>query len=146
MTSMWHCVYMIFINYSRFFIIRSRNIVTIWAMLIIWYFTLFYLTISQIITKPCVWPVFLGVKRIPFGAYDMVYIGTSNSMKIRSVPDVALKPSKNDSGQYFMSLYTGKRVYSYIWEELHIDNGVIQRVEKLAELDFFFLVDTNNFF
>ena len=65
----------------------------------------------------------------------MVYTGTSNNMKSRSVPGIALKPSNNDGGQYFMSLYTGKRVHSYIWEELPIEDGVIQRVEELAEIE-----------
>ena len=64
----------------------------------------------------------LGVKRIPFREYAMVYTGTKNSMKSRCVPVVALKPSKNDGVQYFMSLYTGKRVHSYILEELPIDD------------------------
>ena len=53
----------------------------------------------------------LGVKQIPFGEYDMVYSGTRNSMKSRSVHGVALKTSKNDGGKYFMAMYTGKRVH-----------------------------------
>ena len=32
----------------------------------------------------------LGVRRIPFGEYAMVYTGTSNVMKSKSVPGVAL--------------------------------------------------------
>ena len=31
-----------------------------------------------------------------------------------------------------MSLYSGKRLHSYIWEELLIDDDVIERVEHLA--------------
>ena len=77
----------------------------------------------------------------------MVYTGTRNSMKSRSVPGVSLKPSNNDGGKYFMSLYAGKRVHSYIWEEFPIDDGVIQRVDKLAELEKkSVLVDANRFF
>ena len=46
-----------------------------------------------------------------------------------------------------MSLYTGKRVHLYIWEELPIDDGVIQRVEQLAELEKQpVLVDANPFY
>ena len=30
-------------------------------------------------------------KRIEFGAYAMVYVGTHNNMKKRSVPEIALK-------------------------------------------------------
>ena len=52
-----------------------------------------------------------GVKRIPYGAYAMVYVETRNDMKARSVPGIALKPSNNDGGQYFMPLYTGKRIH-----------------------------------
>ena len=51
----------------------------------------------------------LGVKRIPFGVYAMVYTQTSNSIKSRSVPSVAFNPSYNDGGQFFISLYTEKR-------------------------------------
>ena len=77
----------------------------------------------------------------------MVYTGTSNVMKSRSVPGVALKPSNNDGGQYFMWLYTRKKVHSYIREELPIGDGVIQRVEQLAELEKQpVLVDSNHFF
>ena len=69
------------------------------------------------------------IKRIPFGVYAMVYTSKSNSMKSRSVPGIALKPSNNDGGQCFMSLYTETMVHWYIWEEIPIDDGVIQRVE-----------------
>ena len=53
-------------------------------------------------------------------------------MRSRSVPGVAFKTSNNYGGQNFMSLYTGKRINSYTWEELMIDDGVIQRVEQHA--------------
>ena len=65
----------------------------------------------------------------------MVYTVTSNSMESRSVPGVNLKPLNNDGGQYFMSLYTGMRVHSYIWEELPIDDGVKQKLEQLTEIE-----------
>ena len=77
----------------------------------------------------------LGVKKIPFGAYAMVYTGTINIMNSRSASGVYLKPSNNDGGQYSISVYTAKRANSYIWEELPIGDGVIQRVEKFAELE-----------
>ena len=89
----------------------------------------------------------LGVKRIPFEVYPMVYTGTSYSMKSMSVPGFAVKPSKNGGGKCFMPLYTGKRVHSYICEELPIYDGVIQRVEQLSELEKkHVLVDANSFF
>ena len=31
-----------------------------------------------------------------------------------------------------MSLYSGKRLHSYIWEEIPIDQDTIDRVEQLA--------------
>ena len=54
----------------------------------------------------------LGVTQIRFGAYVMVYTGTVNIINSRSLPGVALKPSKNDGGKYFMTLYTEKRIHS----------------------------------
>ena len=50
-----------------------------------------------------------------------------------SVPEIALKAS-NEEGEYcFMSLYSGKRLHSYIWEELPIDQDTIYRVEQLTK-------------
>ena len=72
-------------------------------------------------------------KRIPFGAYAMVYTSTSNDMKARSVPAIALSESNDIGGFYFMSLYTGKKIHGYDWHELPIDDEVIHRVEELAE-------------
>lgn len=40
--------------------------------------------------------------RIPFGSYAMVYTSTSNDMKARSVPAIALVESNNLGGCYFM--------------------------------------------
>ena len=67
----------------------------------------------------------LGQKRIEFGAYALVYVGKSNDMKKRSVPSIALKSSNDVGGYYFMSLYTGKKLHSYVWTELPIDDDVI---------------------
>jgi hypothetical protein len=70
--------------------------------------------------------------RIVLGSYAMVYIGTKNDMSRRSVPAIALNPSNMHGGHYFMSLYTGKRLHSYEWDELPIDDEVIKRVEGLG--------------
>lgn len=70
---------------------------------------------------------------IPFGSYALVYTQTSNDMKCRAVPGVALRPSNSTGGHYFMSLYSSKRIHGYTWEELPIDEYVIERVESLAE-------------
>ena len=40
-------------------------------------------------------------KHIAFGAYAMVYNGTSNNMSSRTVPAIALKPSNQHGGNFF---------------------------------------------
>ena len=70
---------------------------------------------------------------ITFGSYAMVYTGTTNSMKQRSVPAIALRRSNSAGGNYFMSLYSGKRIHGYKWEKLPTDEHVIARVEQITE-------------
>ena len=62
----------------------------------------------------------------------MVYVGTHNNTKKRSVPEVVLKASNEEGGYFFMSIYSGKRLNSYIGEDLPIDQDVIDRVDQLA--------------
>ena len=71
-------------------------------------------------------------KRIKFGAYAMVYVGTHNNKKKRSVPAVVVKASNEGGGYFFMSLYLGKIIHIYIWGELPIHQDVIYRVEQLT--------------
>ena len=71
-------------------------------------------------------------KIIPFGAYALVYTETTNDNKPRAVPAIALRMSNTAGGHYFMSLHTGKRIHGFQWDELPIDEHVIQRVEALA--------------
>ena len=59
-------------------------------------------------------------------------MGTSTNMRKRGVPEISLKASNDVGGLYFMSLYTGKTIHSYIWNELTTDDDVIRRVEELA--------------
>ena len=68
-------------------------------------------------------------KKITFGSYAMVFTETTNTMKRRSVPAIALRESNDHGGFFFMSLHTGKRLHAYEWEELPIDDEVINRVE-----------------
>ena len=70
--------------------------------------------------------------KIEFGAHVMVYTTTDNTMKERSIPSIALRPSNDAGGYYFMSLYTGEKIHAYHWTEVPIDKGVIDRVEELA--------------
>ena len=72
-------------------------------------------------------------KMIPFGAYALVYTRTTNDNQPRAVPAIALRMSNNAGGHYFMSLHTGKRIHGFQWDELPIDEYVIERVEALAE-------------
>ena len=67
--------------------------------------------------------------QIEFELYVFVYLGKTNTIKGRSVPDIAIKVSNNFVGAYFMYLYTAKRLHSCIREEISIDSDVIRRVE-----------------
>ena len=60
-------------------------------------------------------------ERIVFGAYALVYTCTINGINTRSIPPIALNDSDNHIGDYFIRLYTGKRLHSYEWTELPID-------------------------
>ena len=71
--------------------------------------------------------------KISFGSYALVYTQTTNDMKTRAVPGIALRASNSAGGHYFMSLYSGKRIHGYKWEELPVDEYVIERVESLAD-------------
>ena len=72
-------------------------------------------------------------KSIVFGSHAMVFLGSNNRLDARSVPAIALNPSNTHGGYYFMSLYSGKRIHSYHWAEVPIDDDVIERVEALAK-------------
>ena len=58
----------------------------------------------------------MGQKNIDFGSYLMVHIGTTNTMKISCIPEIALKASR----------------YSVNWKELPITEETIEQVGKLA--------------
>ena len=70
---------------------------------------------------------------IAFGSYAMVYDGTTNNMRARVVPAIALKPSNEHGGSYFMSLISGQRLHSYQWTELPIADEIIERVHEIAK-------------
>jgi hypothetical protein len=73
-----------------------------------------------------------NTKRIVYGSYAMVYIDTDNTMNSRSVLAIALEESNQNGGHYFMNLHSGKRIHSFEWTELPIDEDVISRVKDLA--------------
>ena len=70
--------------------------------------------------------------RITFGAYAQVYICTTNIKKQIAVGAIALIPSNERGGYYFMSLDTGKQLHGLIWTEPSINERVISRVNDLA--------------
>ena len=49
-----------------------------------------------------------NTERILFGSYTMVYTGTTNLLKIISIPSIALMESNEDGGQLLIFIYTGK--------------------------------------
>ena len=69
---------------------------------------------------------------IAFGSYAMVYNVTNNDMTSRTIPAIALRPSNEHGGSYFMSLLSGKKIHSNQWKELPIPTEVIDRVHYLA--------------
>ena len=50
--------------------------------------------------------------RIVFGSYAMVFTGTKNNMKARSVPAISLGPS-NEWGRHFVCPYTRENDYMH---------------------------------
>ena len=74
-------------------------------------------------------------KRIKFGSNSMVYTGTTNYMKRRSISAIALNKSNEHGGHYFMILYTLKRLHIYQCTYLPIDDDVIAQVRDLDKED-----------
>ena len=62
----------------------------------------------------------------------MVYTGTQNNMNSRTVPIISLKESNDMNGQYLMSLNTGKRIHSKHWDQIPIDEFVIDKGRGLV--------------
>lgn len=54
-------------------------------------------------------------------------------MDTRSVGGIALQPSNNTGGYYFMFIATGEQLHSYLWRQLPITRDVIHQVERLAK-------------
>ena len=61
-------------------------------------------------------------------SYTWVYVVKTNTMNRSSTPEISLKSSKQSRGDNVMSLYTGKILHSYIWEEPPVNTDVIRRV------------------
>ena len=59
--------------------------------------------------------VYMAHKKIALGSYAMVNISTTNTTKIRCVPDTVLKASSNQVGYYSMNAFTRKQMHIYNW-------------------------------
>jgi len=75
----------------------------------------------------------MNKKHIILGSHAMVFVGSNNTMSRRSVPAIALNESNEHGGHYFMNLYSGKRIHSYEWREIPIDDETIAQVENIAK-------------
>ena len=71
---------------------------------------------------------YFNTKRISFGPYAMVYTGTKNNMKRRSIPSIALRKSKKDGESLFIPLYNRKEIHSENWMELPMYDDVVNIV------------------
>ncbi len=72
-------------------------------------------------------------KRISFGAYALAYHQSSNTMERRRTPAIALEPANETGAYYFMSLITKRKFSAHDWDELPIDDEVINLVETMAK-------------
>ena len=75
----------------------------------------------------------LKYKSLEYGSHVLLYTTTLNNMKRRSIPCISLNPTNDFGGHNFMSLETGKKLHGYRWQELPMDDWVINRVEELAK-------------
>ncbi|GFH61250.1 hypothetical protein CTEN210_17726 [Chaetoceros tenuissimus] len=74
------------------------------------------------------------LRKLSFGTYCEVKVPTTNNAQIlRTVSAIALRPSNEQGGYFFMSLETGKRLHAFIWTELPISDQIIEAVHVLAE-------------
>ena len=75
----------------------------------------------------------LSRPKIAVSSYALVYTQISNDTKPRAVSGMTLRASNSTSETYFMSLYSDKWIHGYKWDELSIENYVVERVALLAE-------------
>ena len=71
-------------------------------------------------------------KIISFGGYTTIWTCTENNMNSRTVPVISLEESNDMNGQYVISLNTGKILHSKHWNQIPIDEFVIDKVKELA--------------
>ena len=66
-----------------------------------------------------------NMKIILFGSCDIVYTGTTYTLKRRSIPSIYFRESNENGGHFFMLLYTSKYIHRNDWVELPKDNDRI---------------------
>lgn len=71
--------------------------------------------------------------RLCFGQYAQVYIDTDNTLRKRSISAIALQPSNENGGHFFMILEYGRRLHSYEWISLPITQWTINLIELMAK-------------
>ena len=72
--------------------------------------------------------------KLEFGTYVQTHEEHDNSMSVRTIGAIALRPSGNmQGGYYFMNLSTGARIHRRQWTELPITRDVVDRVHYLAD-------------
>ena len=62
----------------------------------------------------------------------MVYFGTKNTMAQRAVPSIALYEASLH-GYYFLTLDRGKKIHAKKWDQLPINDEIIDQVNSFAE-------------
>ena len=72
-------------------------------------------------------------KNIPLGSHYHAWIGTTNTMKKRTVPEILLNESNEHSSHYFMRIFTRKKLHFFEWEEFSTDNDLSSCEETLAK-------------
>ena len=78
-------------------------------------------------------PPDLSKSRLPCWTYALAYSSTTNDMKARSVPAIALHYDKGKGGMRFMSLLSGRKIHAHKWKALPMTDEVIDRVHELGE-------------
>jgi len=71
---------------------------------------------------------------LEFGAYVQAHEAptVTNTTSSRTTGAIALSPSNDHGGWYFLSLASGKRIHRYSWTPLPIPMDVIERVHEMA--------------
>ena len=70
--------------------------------------------------------------KVEFGEYVQTHKEHDNTMKSRTMGDIATRPSNDDGGYYFKSLSTGWRINYRSWTPMSMPSEVVAQVHYLA--------------